>query len=421
MKQLTPTDTSHQILSPATISRNELNDAALTLTWLSEGCIGSELDRREESIVRRIMDGKSGESQEKMGKRAASRKCAALIKDALSEEIKSTTTKVLKTPKVQKTPKVEKIPKVTLQTKAKKKQNGEAPRKRSRNYSQNSRVGRAVQGIYAYITKHQDEYLNKGAKGVPERSLRLTFGNNPDISKALRFLVTGDRINRLGLGGRKDPFSYTIKMKTPNEKESAEKTESALLNSLKTPTTEIGSSGPAAAAAILTAPSTREELFQDVQLARPEKMKPIKSSQPRLSFGETQDPRSEFGTETVAGNLPPCTLSPLPNLNTGNCFRSTIIKEDRSLESIQQKGEVGSSNPNNGVQPQASKVQQLGQHYVQSAAQAAYMMHMYAAQMYCRQMVMSNTNLLNGRTQGQSNNTNALSMPMADPERKSTL
>ncbi|KAI8112294.1 hypothetical protein M9434_003617 [Picochlorum sp. BPE23] len=404
LKQLTPTDQSHQLLSPATISKNELNDAALALTWLSEACVGSEMDRREEAIVQRVMERRSDESQEKTGKRAASRKCAAMIKNALSEEKRSS--------------KIEKVPKVTVQkvTKAKKgKQNGEAPRKRSRNYSQNSRVGRAVQAIYAYITKHQVEYLSKGAKGVPERSIRLEFGNNPDTSKALRFLVTGDRINRLGLGGRKDPFSYTIKMQSSNETDSAGKNDSALLNSLKTPPTEIGNSGPAAAAAILTAPSTRKQLLQEVvSTARTEKQKPVKPCQPRLSFGETQDPISGFGTEKVAGNLPPGTLSPLPNLSMGNCFRSTIIKEDKNPEPVQQNEKVGSSNLNNSFQPKPWKMQQPGQHLVPSAAQTAYMMHMYAAQLYCRQMMMSNL-CLNDTTQSQNNNTTAgLSMPLAD-------
>lgn len=41
-------------------------------------------------------------------------------------------------------------------------------------------------------------------------SRRQTFGNNPDTSKALRFLVAENRIIRSGLGGRKDPFSYVV-------------------------------------------------------------------------------------------------------------------------------------------------------------------------------------------------------------------
>lgn len=40
---------------------------------------------------------------------------------------------------------------------------------------------------------------------------RNAFGNNPDTSKALRFLVAEDRIVRAGAGGRKDPYSYVVR------------------------------------------------------------------------------------------------------------------------------------------------------------------------------------------------------------------
>ena len=39
---------------------------------------------------------------------------------------------------------------------------------------------------------------------------RQAFGNNPDTSKALRFLVAENRTVRSGLGGRKDPYSYVV-------------------------------------------------------------------------------------------------------------------------------------------------------------------------------------------------------------------
>jgi hypothetical protein len=42
------------------------------------------------------------------------------------------------------------------------------------------------------------------------RGRRQAYGNNPDTSKALRFLVAEDRIVRSGLGGRKDPYSYVV-------------------------------------------------------------------------------------------------------------------------------------------------------------------------------------------------------------------
>ena len=40
---------------------------------------------------------------------------------------------------------------------------------------------------------------------------RQTFGNNPDTSKALRFLLAESRTLRTGLGGRKDPYSYVVR------------------------------------------------------------------------------------------------------------------------------------------------------------------------------------------------------------------
>ena len=80
-----------------------------------------------------------------------------------------------------------------------------------RGYSENSRVGRAMLAILQYVETHQPEYKGKTPfGGVPERVLRENFGNNPDTSKALRFLVTEKRIVRKGVGGRKDPFHYVM-------------------------------------------------------------------------------------------------------------------------------------------------------------------------------------------------------------------
>ncbi|KAI7839725.1 hypothetical protein COHA_006529 [Chlorella ohadii] len=74
----------------------------------------------------------------------------------------------------------------------------------------NSRVGQATVSIVDYIRRHQDTYLKNTGTGVPERMLRNAFGNNPDTSKALRFLVAENRIVRSGAGGRKDPYSYVL-------------------------------------------------------------------------------------------------------------------------------------------------------------------------------------------------------------------
>jgi len=39
---------------------------------------------------------------------------------------------------------------------------------------------------------------------------RKEFGNNPDISKALRLLVSEKHVKRAGKGGRIDPFTYKV-------------------------------------------------------------------------------------------------------------------------------------------------------------------------------------------------------------------
>ena len=39
---------------------------------------------------------------------------------------------------------------------------------------------------------------------------RKEFGNNPDISKALRLLVSEKNVKRAGKGGRVDPFTYKV-------------------------------------------------------------------------------------------------------------------------------------------------------------------------------------------------------------------
>lgn len=42
---------------------------------------------------------------------------------------------------------------------------------------------------------------------------RRDFGNNPDISKALRLLVSEKNVKRVGKGGRVDPFTYQVSYK----------------------------------------------------------------------------------------------------------------------------------------------------------------------------------------------------------------
>jgi len=44
---------------------------------------------------------------------------------------------------------------------------------------------------------------------------RKEFGNNPDISKALRLLVSEKNVKRAGKGGRIDPFTYKVGLALP--------------------------------------------------------------------------------------------------------------------------------------------------------------------------------------------------------------
>ena len=43
-------------------------------------------------------------------------------------------------------------------------------------------------------------------------SCRREFGNTPDISKALRILVTEKNVKRIGKGGRAEPFTYQVSL-----------------------------------------------------------------------------------------------------------------------------------------------------------------------------------------------------------------
>ena len=307
LRQISP------IMSPATISKNELNDAALTLKFLSEGwnSVDAKGKTKRPRSERRASTGMdvstlttagewAGDEDGGCGydvdgldeqtpphysgksRRAASRKCVALLKEALFEEsqlasmpqsgarssfgtsssftagktVPGTAVKGVGdpaggldasgTPMAMPRGKGAKnaVPKVTLNKGSKKKGlAGSEGRKRSRNYSENSRVGRAVQNIYKYIIEHQTKYLDGGSKGVPERVIREEFGNNPDTSKALRYLVSESRINKEGAGGRRDPFSYTIRSVPSSSVQMAEydpkDKKTSLLRSLGMPPPEL--------------------------------------------------------------------------------------------------------------------------------------------------------------------------------------
>lgn len=363
------------LISPATMSKNELNDAALTLKWLSEGWNTGDCKGQARNKGRRLSSSpgesskkakvvktkskmesstplnmtlsagtvsfteektpvnagkapqteplsKSGEQPIQLkSKRAASHKCVAMLKEALFEETREKAEK--KDFSVPKVP----APKISKQKKATS-AGSESARKRSRNYSENSRVGRAVQAIYQYIIKNQPMYLRRGARGVPERVIRVEYGNNPDTSKALRYLVTENRINREGAGGRKDPFSYTVKPVSTQSFMS----QSTLLASLGVPPSDLWSSpqqnGPndqpvAAVAASLAEPSITNVLSPhgDDECST---IKSKKTVQPRLSFGEPvhQNSRINFDQVLKSNGAPFTSISPLPQLDQQNIVSS---------------------------------------------------------------------------------------------------
>jgi len=148
----------------------------------------------------------------------------------------------------------------------------------------NSRVGRAMLAILEYIEAHQSEYVGTG---VPERILRQEFGNNPDTSKALRFLVSERKIIRAGLGGRRDPFSYTMaeeEQATAGEDKEIDKDKNneGVDPCAGTPAGETFVVETCAAAAALAAPSTGKWLSPDPVLRRETARHRVQ--QPRLSL-----------------------------------------------------------------------------------------------------------------------------------------
>lgn len=51
------------------------------------------------------------------------------------------------------------------------------------------------------------EYLRREEQ-TTEQAVRKAFGDTPEVSKALRLLVSKGQLRRLGHGGRRDPFRY---------------------------------------------------------------------------------------------------------------------------------------------------------------------------------------------------------------------
>jgi DNA-binding MarR family transcriptional regulator len=60
----------------------------------------------------------------------------------------------------------------------------------------------------ACIANHLDAH--RGEKGVAESILRKTYGNTPDISKAIRDLFDIGYLTREGKGGKHSPFLYSL-------------------------------------------------------------------------------------------------------------------------------------------------------------------------------------------------------------------
>ena len=235
-------------MPPPSIGKQELNDAAMALTWLAEaltvpaavspmepGDYTTAVDRRRKSGVNNTVTPYAASagisnnynsalyttplantgSGNLRGRRAASQRCSTVVQDAirndrmLKDNLRPPQDPLAITPRnnaTQNTPNTRRLgsrsSEAALAASAERKMKG---------YSENSRVGRAMVSILEYVRVHQPEYREvTAAGGVPERIIRQEFGNNPDTSKALRFLVSEKKIVRKGLGGRKDPFNYIL-------------------------------------------------------------------------------------------------------------------------------------------------------------------------------------------------------------------
>lgn len=55
--------------------------------------------------------------------------------------------------------------------------------------------------------------------GTPKREaeIRKHFGNTPDVSKGLRYLLKAKYIEKSGKGGAKDPFKYVMKSRITSD------------------------------------------------------------------------------------------------------------------------------------------------------------------------------------------------------------
>jgi hypothetical protein len=286
-------------VAPYSASKQELKEAAIALTWLAEAmtCKGHNSAAAASPIAAIRHDSKNyhqrlaGKESDRSGtglvrgRRAASRRCSTVIQEAIMAE-RELGKELALSPKNYATVASDRQARrvsrpnnsLSLESTVFQKQ------KQTKGYSMNSRVGRAMLAILEYIEAHQSEYVGTG---VPERILRQEFGNNPDTSKALRFLVSERKIIRAGLGGRRDPFSYTMaeeEQATAGEDKEIDKDKNneGVDPCAGTPAGETFVVETCAAAAALAAPSTGKWLSPDPVLRRETARHRVQ--QPRLSL-----------------------------------------------------------------------------------------------------------------------------------------
>jgi hypothetical protein len=371
-------------LPPPSAGKQELNDAAMALTWLAEaltapnavsplvpnsnppaqqhppatGLTGRRRKatnaatpfagmQQNNAYTTPYGAGAAGEpllapSGSLRGRRAASQRCSTVVQEAiLNDRLLNSNPRSLQEG-YEPTPRAMNTPATAPQSKKTGSRTSEAAlaasaERKLKGYSENSRVGRAMISILEYITIHQPEYYGVTPfGGVPERIVRQEFGNNPDTSKALRFLVSEKKIVRKGAGGRRDPFNYVLSNgavslaaaaaaaddiasetavaialaaagsgegATVASPPSEDKATFAIPNTVAAPATVMGppSLTPAAAAATLTAPSTGKWPATEARtVAADPSMRGRKPSQPRLSLAAVDPLALEEGRAAAA-------------------------------------------------------------------------------------------------------------------------
>jgi len=249
----------------------------MALTWLAEAFSAAPMSPppSHKPATAEALLTTDGAGTGLRGRRAASQRCTTIIREALMTE-RATSYKPRGLPALESSRGAQQPKSKPGQPKA----TAADGQKRSKGYSQNSRVGRAMSSIIEYIEIHQPRYELMSSNGVPERVIRQEFGNNPDTSKALRGLVQEQKIVRAGMGGRRDPFAYTIAGTL-----SAVRARAAAAHRMAPPLSTAtpsakGEDVELAAAAALAIPSTGKW-----PTTAPRRDLPRKSLQPRLSLG----------------------------------------------------------------------------------------------------------------------------------------